>query len=139
MSKEKVFSYVKDEDRVPIQKLSMVDQIFSVLRKLTFDASAELKREDLLTRESLKLKADLIGLVVGATESIRNGEHKSVHLSVSSKFESVIPEVLPETRNMKSKDEETGLFAPFYNITIKRPALEYDVEHFIDIWLEVKT
>lgn len=137
MPKEKVFSYVKDDDRVPMQKLSIIDQFFVLVKKLTFDASAELKRADMLTRESLKLKADLIELVMGATESIRKGDHKSVHLKVSSKFNPVIPEVLP-VKETPDSEEPKGRFASYYYITIKRPALEYDVDHFIDVWLEVK-
>lgn len=127
MAREKVFSYVKDDDKIPIQKLSLLDQIIVLFKKLTFDSSAELKREDLLTRETLKLKADLSNFLIGATESIRNGEHKSVHVKVSSKFNPVLDEVI-----------NSGRFANYYNIRIQSPYMEYDIEHFNDVWMEVK-
>lgn len=138
MKREKVFSYVKEDDRIPIQKLSILDQFLVLIKKMTFDPSAEIKRQDLLTRETLKLKADLIEFVMGATEAIRKGEHRSVHFKISSKFNPVIKDILPLKEDFPMDQELKGRFASYYNITIKRPALEYDVDHYIDVWMEVK-
>ena len=127
MRKEKVFEYVELDDKTPIQKLSILDQVRILFRKLTYDASQELKRDDAVTREELKLKADLIDFILKATEPIRNGEHRKVLISISNKFDPILESVLRSKR-----------ISNYYGITIDRPNIEYDIPFFIRVTLEVK-
>lgn len=126
MAIEKVFSYVKDDGKIAIQKLSLRDQIVLLLRNITRDSYAEQKREEAFMRETLTLKADLWELLLGGTESIRQGKHKSVHFKISSKFDPVFKDVISAPR-----------ITDYYKVTVRRPELEYDVEHLFDVWLEV--
>lgn len=121
-----VMSYIKDDDNVPIQKLSFIDQVFVLFRKMTKDPAGKLKAQTLVSHENLELKASLIKFLEGATQTIREGKNKCVHIKMSSKFDQVINEVL-----------EMNRFKKYYKITIKRPEIEYDVHYYYSIWMEV--
>jgi hypothetical protein len=125
--KERVFEYVELSDDVPIQKLRIIDQLRILLKRFTYDAGLELKRDDALTREEMELRADLITLLTVSTEPIRRGEKKNVILSVSNRFDPVLESVIKSKR-----------FQRYYNITVRRPQIEYDIHYFILIKLEVK-
>jgi len=124
---ETVFTYVVDDGRIPIQKLSLMDQIRVLLKRLAYDQSSELKSADILTKELLKLKGNLVDFIQKATDPIRKGDKQRVTFSLSSRFNPVLDEVLQSDR-----------YSKYYDIQIERPVLEYDVEHFVKVKMKVK-
>ena len=125
--KERIFTYVELDGKVPVQKLSLADQIRVLFKQLTYDESKELKRDDIFTKEILRLRADLINFIYTATEPIRRGEKQRVRLSISSKFEAVFDEVVESPR-----------IKEYYDVIVNRPDIEYDIPYFIELRLEVK-
>jgi hypothetical protein len=124
--KEKVYEYVELNDRTPVQKLSLGDQVRVLFKRLTYDASQELKREDALTREELKLRADLFDFIDTATDPIRRGQHRSVSLDVSHRFEPVLDSILLNPR-----------WTNHYRVSINRPKIEYNIAYDIKVKMEV--
>ena len=125
--KERIFTYVELDGKVPVQKLSLADQIRVLFKQLTYDESKELKRDDIFTKEILRLRADLINFIYTATEPIRRGEKQRVRLSISSKFEAVFDEVVESPR-----------IKEYYDVIVKRPDIEYDIPYLNELRLEVK-
>lgn len=125
--KEKVFEYIEIDDRTPVQKLSIGDQLRVLFKRLAYDPGQELKRDDALTREELKLKANLSEFVFLSTEPIRRGKKRSVTMSISSKFDSVFDEVFNSPKITNN-----------YNVEIIRPNIEYNITYFINVTMEVK-
>lgn len=127
MSQEKLYEYVKVDDNTPVQKLSVGDQIRMLVNKLTYDPTVELKITNLETEAEMRRKANLLEFIEKSTDSIRSGEHHSVLLDVSSKFASVLDEVLlsPRIHN-------------FYKVTVQKPHVDYDIPYRIKVMLEVR-
>ena len=125
---KKLFSYTQVDDRTPIQKLTLGEQVRVLLRQLTHSKKNELATEDAVTREYLVMRANLLDFISKATKSIREGKHKSVTMSVSNQFDPVLEEVLnsPQVQN-------------FYTVKVSRPNVEYDIVYFIKVRLEVKS
>jgi ssDNA-specific exonuclease RecJ len=121
-----VLTYVKDDENVPIQKLSLLDQVLVLFRKMTRDPSEKIRAQSVLSQEDLTLKASLIKFLEGATRSIREGRNECIKLKMSSKFDPVIDSVLSMNK-----------FSKYYKITIQRPEIEYDVHHYYTMWMEV--
>lgn len=121
---KRLYSYVEVDDRTPVQKLSLLDQCRLILRKLTEDPANELKSEDSVTAEYLKLKADLIDFIKQHTEPIKKGTHKTVVVQISNAFKPVLREVL-----------ESAEINKYYNIRIAKPHIDYDipVEYLLEI------
>lgn len=124
--KEKIYEYVELDDRIPIQKLSVGDQLRALLQKLTYDPAQELKREDVVTMEHLRLKADLFDFIDIATDKVRRGIHKSVDFQLSSKFEPVFEDVMKSDRFNN------------YKLLVSRPDIEYDIPYFFTVRLQVE-
>lgn len=124
---KKLFSYTQVDDRTPIQKLSLGEQLRVLLRQITHSEKNELATEDAVTREYLVMRANLLDFISKATKSIREGKHTSVLMSISNQFDPVLEEVLgsPQVKN-------------FYDVQVERPNVEYDVLYFIHVRLEVK-
>lgn len=114
-------------DDTPVQRLSLLDQIRVVFKKLAYDPANELKREDAITVEYLGLKATLIKFLMTATEPIREGKKQKVNVLISSKFTPVYKEVLASKR-----------FTAYYNITTYLPENQYKVERDFYVTLEGK-
>lgn len=124
---KKLFSFIEVDENTPIQKLTVMDQIRVVIKKMTHDDAAELAAADAVTQQQLRLKADLIGLLDNCLAPIREGKHKVVSISLSNEFDPVIPEVFESRR-----------IANYYNVTITRPDIDFDVKYFMRVDMEVK-
>lgn len=124
---KRLFSYTQIDDRTPIQKLSLSEQLRVLLRQITHNEKNELETEDAVTHEYLTMRANLLEFIYKATKSIREGKHTSVLLSVSNQFDPVLDEVLNSSQ-VKN----------FYNVTVERPDVDYDIVYFIHVRLEVK-
>ena len=124
----KLYTYTKIDDRTPIQKLSLKDQLRVMLRQATKSERNELATEDAVTREYLIMRANLLDFINRSTKTIREGKHSSVTMSISNKFAPVLDEVLnsPSVTN-------------FYTVEISSPNVEYDILYFYKVRLEVKT
>ncbi len=127
MEKEKVYEYVELDDRIPIQKLSLMDQLRIVLKRFTYDAGQELKRDDAVTKEEMRLRADLTDFLYKATNPIRIGEKRKVLMEISNKFDPVFNSVISSKK-----------FTNYYNIKVMRPQIDYDVPFLFRLELEVK-
>lgn len=128
MKKEKVYEYIEVDDSTPIQKLSVTDQLRVLFKKLTYDTAQELKRDDAVTEEYLRLKASLIDFINKATQPIKNGEHTKVNISISSKYLPVYNEVIENTR-----------YSNYYKITTIKPDSEYNIDYDFICVMEART
>ena len=83
---------------------------------------------DAVVQNQMQLKADLLGLVDEALKPIRMGKRHAVSLSISNEFDPVIDEVFdsPKIHN-------------YYDVTITRPDIEYDVKYNMRVDLVVKS
>lgn len=126
--KQRLTSYVEVDDNTPMLKLNLFDQLRVVINKFTQDDARELEYEDAFSIEEAKLKANLGDFIYKATKPIREGRRKSVTLSISSNFDTVLDEVL-----------QGSSVSRYYTYKIHRPKLSYDVHHFILVRLEVLT
>lgn len=124
---KKLFSFVEVDANTPIQKLSVLDQFRVLIKKMANDDAAELKADDAVTQNLLHLKADLIGFLDTAVEPIRQGKKFAVSVAVSSDFEPVLQEVLNSSK-----------FKNYYEITVSKPDIEFDVTYQIRVDLIAK-
>ena len=117
---KKLFSFIEVTDDTPIQKLSFLEQLRIFVKRITNTDREQLKVESAET-------VYLLQLLYKATEDVRQGKHRSVTVSISSKFAPVIDEVL-----------QTPSIAAYYNVSVKKPDIDYDIEYSILVTLEVK-
>lgn len=124
---KKLFSFLEVTDETPIQKLSVTDQFRLLVRRLSNSDAEQLKADDAETVYHLTLKADLQEFLHKATAKVRNGDEKSVTMSISSKFLPVLDEVL-----------EGSTIKPFYTYKIDKPEVDLDIDFFLRLTLEVR-
>lgn len=124
---KKLFSFIEVDENTPIQKLSVMDQLRVLIKKITSDDSAELMAEDAVTLNLLRLKADLTGLLDKALEPIRQGKRRAVSISLSNEFDPVLDEVI-NSPNISN----------YYYVDVTRPDIEYDIPYKIRLDLEVR-
>lgn len=124
---KKLFSFVEVDANTPIQKLSVLDQFRVLIKKMANDDAAELKADDAVIQNLLHLKADLIGFLDTAVEPIRQGKKFAVSVAISSDFEPVLQEVLNSSK-----------FKNYYEITVSKPDIEFDVTYQIRVDLIAK-
>lgn len=128
MKGKKLFSFIAVDDNTPIQKLTFSEQLRVLIQRMTNESKEQLKADDAETVYQLQLKANLLEFLQKATEKVRQGEHHSVTVSVSSKFLPVLQEVLESTS-----------ISTYYTYIVDKPEIDYDIEYFIKITLEVKS
>lgn len=128
MKGKKLFSFVEVDESTPVQKLTFSEQLRVLIQRMTNENKEQLKADDAETVYQLQLQANLLEFLQKATEKVRQGEHKSVTVSVSSKFLPVLEDVL-----------ESSSVSTYYTYTVEKPEIEYDIEYFIQITLEVKS
>lgn len=127
MAGKKLYTYVDVDDKTPVQKLSIMDQLRIILKKLTEDPANELKTEDQVTQEYLMLQANLSDFIERATEAIRKGKRNSVVMQISNQFDPVLNDVLTSKK-----------ITDYYEVRIARPKIEYDIPFDIMVKLTVK-
>ena len=128
MKGKKIFSFVEVDDSTPIQKLSLGEQLRVLIRRATNGDREQLKADDAETVYNLQLKANLLEFLYKATEKVRQGEHHSVTVSISSKFLPVLDDVL-----------QSRSIASYYDVKVFKPEIEYDIDYYIEVTLEVKS
>lgn len=128
MRGKKLATFIDVDDSTPIQKLTILEQFRVLVHRLTREDREQLKADDAATVYELQLRANLLEFLHKATNNVRNGKHSSVTVSVSSKFLPVLDDVL-----------ESSSIASYYTVTVNKPDIEYDIEYFITITLEVKS
>ena len=128
MKGRKLFSFIAVDDNTPIQKLTFSEQLRVLIQRMANESKEQLKADDAETVYQLQLKANLLEFLRKATEKVRQGEHRSVTVSVSSKFLPVLEDVL-----------ESASISTYYTYTVDKPEIDSDVEYFIQITLEVKS
>ena len=125
--RQKLFSFVELTDDTPIQKLSILEQFRLLVRRLSNDDKEQLKADDAETVYGLQLKANLLEFLNKATEKIRRGDETSVTMQISSKFLPVLDDVL-----------NSSTIATYYTSTVTKPDIEFDIDYFLKLKLEVK-
>lgn len=125
--KKKVFEYVELDKNTRIQKLSILDQIRILIKRITYNPEHELDIDETLSETYMQLKADLFDLFYKASEPIRKGIHRTVRLKVSSEFKPVISEVINSPRLKKH-----------YKIAVSYPDIDYNVKFFYQVDMEVR-
>ena len=73
------------------------------------------------------MRANLLEFINKATKTIREGKHTSVTMKISNQFDPVLEEVLSSPNIVN-----------YYNVTVERPKIDYDIVYFIKVRLEVK-
>ena len=125
---KRLYSFVEVDDRTPVQKLKISDQLRVLLKSMTYDAANELHNEDIVTQEYMQLRANLTDFLRRATEPIRDGRHSEVIVNVSTHFNPVFDEVI---NSHEIKD--------FFDVDVVKPKITYDVPYDIMVRLRVKT
>lgn len=125
--KKKLFSFTEPNESVPVQKLTLMDQIRYIVFKLTHSDKDELNALTAVQQYRLSLKADLFSFLEKATDPLRKGKYKKVTVLISCKFKPVLQEVL-----------NSAQIAPFYNVSVEEPTLIYNVHFNYRVNLEVK-
>lgn len=123
---EKVYEYVVLNDNVPIQKLSLLDLLRTIVKEITKDITKELDNESIINVELMTLKANLYDFLYKATDSIRKGEHYAVSVEVPSIYSPVLEDVINE-----------DIFTKHYRVSIMKPDMEYDLPFNYTIIFEV--
>lgn len=124
---KRLYSFVEVDDRTPVQKLKISDQLRVLLKSLTYDAANELHNEDIVTQEYMQLRANLNDFLRRATAPIRDGRHSEVIVNVSTHFSPVFDEVI---NSHEIKD--------FFDVDVVKPKITYDVPYDIMVRLRVK-
>lgn len=128
MSAEKrLFTFIEVDDKTPIQKLSLSDQLRVLLKQFTYDPANELRNDDIVTTKYMTLKANLSEFLRKATEPLRNGSKREVIVNVSTDFNPVMEEVL---KSHEIKD--------FYYVSVVKPKIEYDIPYDYLVRLRIK-
>ena len=125
---KKLYTYVDVDDKTPVQKLSIADQLRVILKKITEDPANELKTEDAVTQEYLTLKSNLSEFIQKAVEPIKRGRHRSVVVRVSNAFDPVMKEVLSSRK-----------ITDYFTVEVARPDIEYDIPFDILVRFTVKS
>lgn len=125
--RKKLFSFVDVTENTPIQKLSVMDQVRVMIKKMSHDDAEELRADDAVTQNLMRLKADLMGFLDTALEPLRQGKKYAVSVLIPNEYAPVLDEVLSSTK-----------IANFYTVKVTRPDIEYDIKYDIRIDLEVK-
>lgn len=119
MSAEKrLFRFIEVDDKTPIQKLSLSDQLRVLVKQFTYDPANELRNDDIVTTQYMRLKANLSEFLRKATEPLRSGEKKEVIVNVSTEFNPVFEDVLASHE-----------IADFYYVSVVKPKIEYDIPY----------
>lgn len=124
---QKLFSFLEVTDETPIQKLTVMEQFRLLVRKLTNSDKEQLRADDAETIYQLQLQADLLEFITKATNKVRQGKARSVTMRISSKFLPVLDEVL-----------ESPSIKPFYTYTVRKPQIDYDIDYYFRLTLEVR-
>lgn len=124
---KKLYTFTNFDDTTPIQKLSLRDQFRLMIKRLANSDQEQLKAEDAVTSQELTLKADLLEFLYKSTDPVRKGFHKSVTVAISSRFLPVLTVVLESTS-----------IANYYDVNMRKPDIEYDIDYNIFVTLEVK-
>lgn len=127
MKKKKLFTFIDADDSTPIQKLALKDLFILIIKKLTYNEESELLAEDVYTQHTVTLYTNLMTLIKKSTNLIREGKARVVTLNVSSKFKPVLNDVL-----------ESPKIANYYDVQVTDPDIDYDIDYFIRVRLEVK-
>lgn len=124
---KRLYTFVEVDDSVSIQKLPILDQLRILFRSLTYDETQELANEDIVTKEYLMRKANLLEFLRKATAPIRSGTRKEVIVNISSEFNPVYNEVIrsPEIQN-------------YYYVSEVRPHVGYGMSYDFMVRLRVK-
>lgn len=128
MSAEKrLFRFIEVDDKTPIQKLSLSDQLRVLVKQFTYDPANELRNDDIVTTQYMRLKANLSEFLRKATEPLRSGEKKEVIVNVSTEFNPVFEDVLASHE-----------IADFYYVSVVKPKIEYDIPYDYLVRLRIK-
>lgn len=127
MVEKQLYTFIEVDDKTPVQKLSIADQLRVILKKITEDPANELANEDAVTRERLTLKANLTEFLRKSVEPIKRGKRQEVIIEVSNMFDPVLKEVL-----------QSKAIKDYYNVEIARPRVEYDIPLNILLRITVK-
>lgn len=127
MKGKKLFSFVEVTEETPIAKLSILEQIRLLIVKLSNENREQLKAQDAETQEILRLQANLLEFFEKSTAPLREGKETKVAVQVSSKFLPVLDTVL-----------QSNSIRTFYNVEVIKPDIEYDIDYFFKVILEVK-
>ena len=124
---KQLYTFIEVDDKTPVQKLSIADQLRVILKKITEDPAHEWANEDAVTRERLMLKANLTEFLRKSVEPIKKGKRREVIIEVSNMFDPVLQEVL-----------QSKAIRNYYNVEIARPKVEYDIPLNILLRITVK-
>lgn len=127
MKGKKLFSFIEVTEETPIAKLSILEQIRLLIVKLSNENREQLKAQDAETQEILRLQANLLEFFEKSTAPLREGKETKVAVQVSSKFLPVLDTVL-----------QSNSIRTFYDVEVIKPDIEYDIDYFFKVILEVK-
>lgn len=119
MDGEIVSVRVKPTESTTLAKLGIVDQFKLLISKFNNNDADELKAQESLSVNALKMQASLEKLIRTAAEKIDGVNHNSVTLSVSSKYIPYMDDVI---------DKKYGL-GRFYDFDVRKKDLPITVDY----------
>ena len=125
---EIVNSHIKATENTTLAKLSIFDQLKLLISRFSNSEEAELNASERLSVESLRMSASLQNLLLRAGDEMKDKNHTSVTLQVSSKFIPYLDDVI---------NERTGL-GQYYNIEVYKKDLPLNVNYMFIIKMRLK-
>lgn len=100
MEGEVVNIAIKATEHTTLAKLSVWDQFKLALKKFSNEDVAELDAAEKLSGVTLRMQASLQRLFTTAAEGLKDGQHQSVTLQVSSKYIPYLDDVIDPEKGM---------------------------------------
>lgn len=92
-----LYTTIKVTDRTQTQKLPVMEQIKLLLGKVTNDETIKLEASEKISRANLEMQSALSNLINNVTQRMKELNHKSVTVAVSSRFKPYFKEVTSVT------------------------------------------
>lgn len=127
LRKEIVYNYIDDE-RVPIQRLTVLDQIRTLIKKVTSSSDSHLKGNKALLDKVSELEANLNEFLEQATKRLREGKEGYVKMEIDSMFKPVFDKVITSSR-----------WTNYYNIKVEKPKTNLDISFLYIVEMELKS
>lgn len=127
LRKEIVYNYIDDE-RVPIQRLTVLDQIRTLIKKVTSSSDSHLKGNKALLDKVSELEANLNEFLEQATKRLRERKEGYVKMEIDSMFKPVFDKVITSSR-----------WTNYYNIKVEKPKTNLDISFLYIVEMELKS
>lgn len=120
-----IYTTIKVTDRTQTQKLPVMEQLKLLLGKASNEDTIKLEASEKVSRANLEMQSALSNLINNVTKKMKELGHKSVTLSISSRFKPYFEEVLSKTHgkgrfyDFEIKDKEMPVIGVDYYLLMR--------------------